>query len=104
MNNEHPIMTECQYGANLLTDLEEKIADNFFKLGLTQKDVDNFFKFLVQSFDPLLNTISITRHRQRFNKSWQRFLEGIRLCVNHMYLIVANNNRTGAAKALVSSK
>eukprot|EP01114_Cavostelium_apophysatum_P019816 TRINITY_DN6477_c0_g1_i1.p1 TRINITY_DN6477_c0_g1~~TRINITY_DN6477_c0_g1_i1.p1 ORF type:complete len:419 (+),score=82.84 TRINITY_DN6477_c0_g1_i1:118-1374(+) len=72
---------------DILEDMEEKVADVFIKLNMSQSEVDLVFKSLVQAFDPLLNTLSITRHRDRFAKSWHRFLEGIRLCVIHMHLV-----------------
>jgi hypothetical protein len=72
---------------DILEDLEEKLADICIKVGLHQKAADNFFRFLVQMFDPLLNTLSITRHRQRFSKTWAKFIEGVRLCVLHMHAV-----------------
>lgn len=73
---------------DILEDLEEKLSDIFFKLQLTESQVDSFFQALVHGFDPLLNTLSITRHRQRFSRTWNRFIEGIRQCVIHMYLVM----------------
>ncbi len=70
----------------IFEDLEEKVADTCFRIGLSYEEVDDFFKFLVQTFNKLLDTLSVVRHRQRFAKTWFRYLEGIRLCLKHMHL------------------
>jgi len=69
----------------IFEDLEEKVADTCFRVGLSHEEVDYFVKFLVQTFNKLLDTLSVVRHRQRFAKTWLRYLEGIRLCLNLMF-------------------
>lgn len=90
---------------DILEDLEEKLADTFFKLQLSESHVDSFFNALVKMFDPLLNTLSITRHRTRFSKTWHRFIEGIRQCVIHMYLVMEGGDTSKSkGQQLTSSK
>lgn len=70
---------------DIVEDLEDKILDTIISIGLSKSHVDDFFTYLCQTFDPLLDTMTFTRHRQRFSKSWLRYLDGIRLSLLHMY-------------------
>lgn len=69
----------------IFEDLEEKVADTLYSIGLSKQEVDEFYTLMIQTFEPLLDTLTFTRHRQRFTKTWFRYLEGIRLCLLHMY-------------------
>jgi hypothetical protein len=72
----------------IFEDLEEKVADTCFRIGLSSEEVNYFFTSLVETFDKLLDTLTVIRHRQRFTKTWFRYLEGIRLCLLHMYQVL----------------
>jgi len=70
---------------DIFEDLEEKIAETCIKIGLSDKEVNEFFTFLDRTFATLLEKFVFTRHRDRFIKTWSRFLDAIRKCVLHMY-------------------
>lgn len=67
-------------------DLEEQIADPFYRMGLDQSQVEEFFNALDFQFPSLVaEYLKLNRHRERIKTSWHRYLQGIRSCLSIMY-------------------
>jgi hypothetical protein len=72
---------------DIFEDIEEKLVKICLTIPLTLKEVDFFFKSLFQTFEALLSKLTFQRHKNRFIKTWFRYLEGIRLCTLHIYSV-----------------
>ncbi len=55
------------------------------KMELNQRELELLFKATVTSFNAIVTSIATSkRHQERYTKTWQRFIDGVKACVLHM--------------------